>query len=84
MMQAKATLMPDGTVPMEVGDFLVSLRNHPMLKRDFPDVSVSSIRPSGATSRNLASADFSIICKPTGPARLIKAAGGDKAKKEAK
>jgi Tfp pilus assembly protein PilN len=83
-MQAKATLMPDGTAPMEVGDFLVSLRNHPMLKRDFPDISVSIIKLTKASGKNPATADFSIICKPASPDGSKKAAGGDPAKKEAK
>jgi hypothetical protein len=63
-MQAKAILAPDGSVPREVGDFLVSLRNHAMLKRDFPDISVSSIRPNKGNANTQPTADFSILCRP--------------------
>jgi hypothetical protein len=83
-MQAKATLREDGTVPMEVGDFLVSLRNHPMLKRDFPDISVSTIKPTKASGKGQATADFSIICKPMVAAVGPKGTGAAPPKKEAK
>jgi hypothetical protein len=62
---AESAVMPDGTVPREIGEFLVTLRNHPMLKREFPVVQLSNVTQSQTRSgAGGSSANFAIVCLP--------------------
>lgn len=76
---AESPMMSDGTVPPEIGDLLVEMRKHPLLKRDFPLVRLSSLKQyTEGGSKGVALAAFTIVCKPdpTGAA-----AGGNAGKK---
>ena len=39
-----APISPDGSTPREIDAFLESLRNHPLLQRDFPLVELADIK----------------------------------------
>jgi hypothetical protein len=84
LVQAQSTLMPDGSVPREVGDFLVSLRSHPLLKRDFPDIRLANIKPAQFRDNKATAANFTILCQPNSSNAPKSGSGGGEKKKETK
>ncbi len=55
----------DGAMPIDIDDFLSSLRSDPLLKRDFPEVEVSDIKTTQPTQKtDTATAIFTVLCLP--------------------
>jgi hypothetical protein len=63
---AKAPLLANGTVPPEVRKFLNTLRNQPLLQRDFSRAEITGIRPIEAKGNKPGRVDFTIVCQATG------------------
>ncbi len=55
---------PDGSTPRDIDVFLDALRNHPLLKRDFPSVELADIKRSKPVGMDTPVATFSIVCLP--------------------
>ncbi len=64
ILRATAPIMPDGSTPREIDAFLESLRNHPLLKRDFPIVELADIKRYQIFSAAQPMANFSVVCLP--------------------
>ncbi len=64
VLRARAPLMPDGSVPADVSDFFVSLKNDPLLKRDFASVQVTDLRRIQSKGSQEANTSFMVICLP--------------------
>ena len=59
-------------MPHEIDGFLNALRNHPLLKNDFPDVVLADIKRFQVFSGAQPMASFSVVCLPKakGPPRV--------------
>ena len=64
VLRATAPIMPDGSTPREINAFLESLRNHPLLQRDFPIVELADIKRYQLHSAAQPMANFDILCLP--------------------
>jgi hypothetical protein len=87
VLRATAPIMPDGSTPREIDALLESLRNHPLLQRDFPLVELAEIKRYQLHSAAQPTANFSIVCLPkTGktPASADDGEAGKRAKREDK
>jgi hypothetical protein len=63
--QAAAAVLEDGVIPREIDAFLSTLRDDPLLKREFSSVECPGISPSQSRGKNQApQASFSIVCVP--------------------
>jgi hypothetical protein len=64
----EAAVVKEGKTPPEVGNLLVMLRNHPRIKRDFPNIQLSDVKQgqskAGKDSVAMPAANFSIVCLP--------------------
>ena len=64
-LQATATVSEDGAIPREIDAFLSTLRNDPLLKRDFSSVECPGISQSQSHGKNQGpQTSFTIICLP--------------------
>jgi hypothetical protein len=81
-MRIGAPITKEGAVPREVDNFLDSLRDNELLKRDFPLVDLADIKWYQPNIGAHPTAFFTIVClpKPTGPG----AGGADKPDKSEK
>ena len=74
-------LAADGSSPREIEVLLSALRNHPLLKQDFPDVELADIKRFQLYHGAPASANFTVICQPKAKAFVAEiGAGGDEKK----
>ena len=64
VLRAMAPLGSDGSVPHEIDGFLNALRNHPLLKNDFPDVALGDIKRFQVYSGSQPMANFTVVCLP--------------------
>jgi hypothetical protein len=64
VLRGTAPLPPDGSTPKEIDIFLASLRNHPLLKQDFPDVKLADIKRFVSFSGSAPMATFTVLCLP--------------------
>mgnify|MGYP000856976578 CR=1 FL=1 len=64
VLRATAPVKSDGTMPREIDEFLVALRNHPLLKRDFPDVELADIKRYQLFQGAQPMANFTVVCLP--------------------
>ncbi len=85
-----APLGSKDSMPHEIDNFINALRNHPLLKNDFPDVLLADIKRFQAYTGAQPMANFSLVCLPNsqGPAAdhgyTVPAAGAAAGKKGAK
>jgi hypothetical protein len=71
-----ARLKKAGAMPKEIDGFLRTLRDDPLLKRDFPEIEMGDLRMSSAGVAQ-ASATFSVTCQPVVKAATPKAKAPD-------
>jgi hypothetical protein len=64
VIRAAAPIAQDGSTPKEIDRFLTSLRGHPLLKRDFPEVELAEIKWFQPNVTAPPSALFMIVCLP--------------------
>jgi len=79
MLRATAPCAEDGATPREIDTFLNSLRNHPLLKHDFPSIELADIRQSQSRIKGVSEVAFTVICLPKstkGPPVVSPASGG--------
>jgi hypothetical protein len=76
---ATVPLAGDGSTPREIDAFLNSLRNDPVLQRDFASAELTGIKQAASLDKGRRAATFGIVCLPK-----AKAAAGPTAKKGAK
>jgi hypothetical protein len=81
-LRIEAPIANDGTAPKEIDGVLDSLRNHPLLKRDFPLVELDDIKWYQPFVGAKPTAFFNVVCLPkpggTGGGAAPDAAGGKK------
>lgn len=63
--------MPDKTVPPQVAQFLTTLRTQPLMKRDFPNSEIISLRPietrdDKSGDKKTGAVEFTIMCQAAG------------------
>ena len=81
IMRAMAPLGPNGSMPHEIDGFLNALRNHPLLKIDFPQVVLADIKRYQVLSGSPPMASFSVVCLPNPKAAPADSAGPEPGKK---
>jgi hypothetical protein len=54
----------DGTIPLEINEFIAALRVEPVLKQEFPVIDVSGVQARPSQGKQLASASYSVVCMP--------------------
>lgn len=59
-----APIRQDGSMPEEIDDFLESLRDHPLLKRDFPIVELADLKWFQPFNGSKPVAYFTVVCLP--------------------
>jgi hypothetical protein len=64
VLRAMAPLGAGGAVPHEIDVFLNALRNHPLLKNDFPEVVLGDIKRFQVFAGSQPMASFSVVCLP--------------------
>jgi hypothetical protein len=65
LMRGETPVDDDGAMPIDIDDFLSSLRSDPLLKRDFPEVEVTDIKTTQPTQKtDTATAIFTVLCLP--------------------
>jgi hypothetical protein len=74
--QVQAPYVNDGNAPREIDMVLTALRNHPLLKRDFPSVELSGIKRIEALGKEAPTAVFTIIGLPAAKGAAGPPAGG--------
>lgn len=84
LIRGNAPLSSNGSTPREIDQFLQALRDHPLLKRDFPNVVLADIKRYQMFNGSQAMANFTVMCTPA--EKKVVAATGDEghAKKEEK
>ena len=80
ILRMTAPLATDGSVPKEIDQFLLAICNHPLLKRDFPDVQLGDIKRFKLFSGAQPMANFTVVCMP-GTATPAAHGGDSRAKK---
>lgn len=66
VLRGAASIPQDGSMPHEIDRFLDTLREHPLLKRDFPMVELADLKQSRHASDGTAVALFTVMCLPKG------------------
>lgn len=64
VLHGAASLPQDGSMPREIDCFLDTLREDPMLRRDFPVVELAGLKQSQGTGDDAPVAFFTVICVP--------------------
>lgn len=59
-----APIAKDGKMPKEIDEVLRSLREHPLLKRDFPTVEMKDLVKAQPLANSPPIATFNVICVP--------------------
>lgn len=77
VVRAAAALPPDGSMPRELDRFLDSLREHPLLKKDFPMVELGGLQHFRTASRSEPLAFFTVVCLPKPESTVAKTAKKD-------
>jgi hypothetical protein len=62
---ASTNLLPRGAVPPAVFRFIASLRNDPVMQKNFDKVDLGTINPVGATPTGETKAGFAVSCQST-------------------
>ena len=83
VLRAMAPLGGGGSMPHEIDGFLNALRNHPLLKNEFPEVVLADIKRFQVLSGSQPMAIFSVVCLPGPKGAAAQAAGGEAGKKVA-
>jgi hypothetical protein len=83
LLRATAPLAANGTMPREIDGFLTALRNHPLLKHDFPDVELADIKRFQLFSGAQPMANFTVVCLPKSKGPAAPSASPDADKKDA-
>jgi hypothetical protein len=63
VLNLRAPIPETGTMPREIDAFLRSLRDDPLLKREFPEIELADLRRANGSGKS-SSASFSVVCKP--------------------
>jgi hypothetical protein len=84
VLRAMAPLGANGAMPHEIDKFLIALRNHPLLKVDFPDVVLADIKRYQVFSGSQPMASFSVVCLPKAKAIAAEPAGAAAGKRAAR
>jgi hypothetical protein len=80
VMRAITPVLAGGAMPREIDAFLQSLRNDPLLRRDFPLVELADIKRTQDFRTLQWLANFTVVCLPAA-ARTAAPAGGSEPKK---
>ncbi len=64
ILKAAATIPPTGSVPHEIDRFLDSLREHPLLQKDFPVVELADLKQFQSQRGPNPDALFTVVCLP--------------------
>jgi hypothetical protein len=64
ILRLAAPIRQDGSMPEEIDDFLESLRDHPLLKRDFPIVELADLKWYQPFNGSKPVAYFTVVCLP--------------------
>lgn len=64
VLHCAASIPQDGSMPQEIDRFLDTLRENPMLKRDFPVVELAGLKQSQRIGDDTAVAFFTVVCVP--------------------
>jgi hypothetical protein len=64
VLHCAASIPQDGSMPQEIDRFLDTLRENPLLKRDFPVVELAGLKQSRRTGDDTAVAFFTVVCVP--------------------
>jgi hypothetical protein len=81
VVRAAAPIARDGSTPKEIDRFLISLRGHPLLKRDFPLVELADIKWFQPNITAQPNALFTVVCLPKsekGPSKSSEGKGDGK------
>jgi hypothetical protein len=75
VLRGAAPISPDGSIPKDIDALLTAVRNHPLLKRDFPIVQLSDIKRIQSLGGAQPMVNFTVICLP--PAKPAAGGGGE-------
>ena len=64
ILRLSAPMSTDGKMPKEIDDFMNSLREHPLLKKDFPTVELREVVRFQPFANSAPTASFTVICMP--------------------
>lgn len=64
VLHVAASIPRDGSMPQEIDRFLDTLREHPLLKRDFPVVELAGLKQAQRTGDDSPVAFFTVVCVP--------------------
>ncbi len=64
ILHVAASIPQDGSMPREIDRFLNTLREHPMLKHDFPVVELAGLKQAQRTGDDNPVAFFTVVCVP--------------------
>ena len=84
LLKLSAPIQKAGAMPKEIDGFLRTLRDDPLLKRDFPEIEMGDLRwtaAGGGGPSPTATATFSVTCQPAAKAAPAKAQPAAKAAK---
>lgn len=82
LLRLAAPIKNDGTMPSDIDDFLNQLREHPLLKKDFPLVELVDLKWYQPFVGAKPTAFFTVICLPNVNKPVAKPAAEEKEKKE--